>query len=174
MVPGHLEVCAARVKMGGYNKSLLVVSVYCPRACLVPAFYAELEDTLLPLVGNSQILIAGDTNCNVRDPSKGEQCKLFEGDMGVVQVVQVATHKQAVIDHIYVDKKISVLSVQTAANVEKHHLAVVAKLSFPEAVLRRTASRNVRIWAKADWDSMERHILNQNLIDGIDAAADIA
>ena len=91
----------------------------------------------------------------------------------MVQLVSESTHKNSVIDHIYLSSSIICSDLELLPPVENYHCVIRTILNFP--LIKRSKCKSVArpLWSRANWDSIAAKMDELDLGNAVDNSSNI-
>jgi hypothetical protein len=166
-IDSNLELVAVKCKAGKDN--LIVATTYRPPSYPVGDYVDKLSDFISSLGDiSNQLTLMGDLNiCALKPEFKIIQDLCDSAHMK--QVIQTPTHKNRLIDHIYVHSLAKVTSFGVSSPIEKFHMQTWLKASFSPSP-REPTSVSKWNFKKVDWTSFNMNIMKTNILRVVQGA----
>ena len=170
----HLEMVGVAVTVG--KLVLNCISVYRPPGSNITDFYETLADATFHVFASSDYnCILGDTNVDYFDPSKRKYIADFCTECELRQMVDQVTHKNSLIDHVYVSNKVDVVNLRHLSPVENHHHVITFDITFSAVVYLHSSVAPVgrRLWSKCDWNAINFDLARASLPNAVVSATTV-
>jgi exonuclease III len=111
------------------------------------------------------LILAGDTNMCALTPEY-KPIQAICDNMKFIQVINQTTHKNRLIDQIFVHSSLTVQSAGIAAPIENIHAQTWTKVVIP-IHKAKTEYRKVWLYKKANWNKMNFRLMQTNILNEI-------
>ena len=138
------------------NNNLSLLAIYrSPSFTNVERFLNSLDTTLSDLVNQQTLIVIGDINLNINDPSNNQAANYtcLMASHGLSSAISVPTRCGACIDHIFIKSPTKPLGLVCSLSITDHDLALC---SIP---IKPDRPKNTKRWkVKTDWTAVAAEI----------------
>jgi exonuclease III len=169
-IDSNLELVAVKCKTS--MEHFIVATTYRPPSYPVTDYVEKLSDFINSLgSANNQLILTGDLNiCALKSEFKIMQDLCESVQMN--QVIQTPTHKDRLIDHIYVNSLAKINSHGVSPPFEKHHMQTWAKICVSSAHQKSTTSPKWN-FKRVDWQFINIKLMQRSISQEVQSAVSV-